>query len=65
MHQVLIISDLPGLPLQGHVFKLIYPKTTGRDSLNEDTVYLISEHLVLEGEVVALVVGYYLQSDMK
>lgn len=55
MHEVVIVSDLTSLPLQGNVLKLVDTEAIHWHSFSKDIVDAVAIGFSLECEVVALV----------
>lgn len=55
MHEIIIISNLFGLPHKRNIFQLVNLDTLSRDSFRQDRVGLVSEVFVIESEIIRLV----------
>jgi len=57
MYQIVIISNLSGLPLKSNIFKLIYSEASSRHSFDKNIINTISIDFILKSEVIAFLRG--------
>lgn len=63
MHEILVVGDLPSLPLKSDIFELIDPKATNWHSFWEYAINFIPNDLVFKGKIVGTLFCVDLKSD--